>query len=90
MPEMAKHSDTAALWAILWRSVVFVPYMWLVFSIVGSLWLARWILPVWGALLLYDREWWSATGIMALWVILVAIYRRFRLTRFFEWPPSLL
>jgi hypothetical protein len=90
MAELTRHSDTAGLWAILWRSLVFVPYMWCIFGVVGIIWLARWALPVWAALLVYDLEWLSAASIIALWLLLAFVYRRFHLGRFFEWPPSLL
>ena len=90
MADVTKHSDTAALWGILWRSLIFLPYMLLTFIVVCGIWLARWVLPVWAALHIYDREWWSAIGTILLWIFVVGIYRRFRLARFFEAPPSLL
>jgi len=84
------HSDWRACWGILWRSVVFMPYMLAVFVGVGSVWLSRWVLPVLVVLSLYSHDWLWAGGAFTLWLVAVWSYRRFRLSRFYEPPPSLL
>jgi hypothetical protein len=84
------HSDWRACWGILWRSLVFMPYMFAVFVGVGSVWLSRWILPVLIALSVYSRDWLVAGCAFALWLLAAWSYRRFRLSRFCESPPSLL
>jgi hypothetical protein len=63
------HSDWKGLWAVLWRSVVFVPYMLMVFICVGGLWLSRWVLPAYGASLVYLQEWRRAAMAFALWLL---------------------
>lgn len=83
-------SDWRGCWAILWRSVVFVPYMLAVFICVGGVWLSRWFFPIFAVFLLYLHEWWQGAVAVTLWLLSVRAYRRFHLERFFEPPPSLL
>jgi hypothetical protein len=83
-------SDLKACWGILWRSFAFMPYMLAVFIGVGSVWLSRWVLPVLVGLLVYSRSWFYAAGTAALWLLATWSYRRLRLARFYEPPPSLL
>ena len=52
--------------------------------------LGRWLLPAVAALCLYSREWLLAAVSAALWLLALALYRRLRLGRNFESPPSLL
>ena len=85
-----EYSDWKGCWAILWRSILFIPYMLAVFVGVGGVWLSRWLLPVCGATFFYLQQWWAAGVAFALWSLAVWAYRRFRLSRFFEAPPSLL
>jgi len=85
-----RHAEWKGLWAILWRSMVFLPYMLMVFVCIGGVWLSRWVLPCYAAFLLYLQEWWQAAVAFALWLFVFWAYRRFRLHRFFEAPPSLL
>jgi hypothetical protein len=83
-------SDFRGAWALLWRSLVFIPYMLLVFILVGGIWLSRWVLPLYAAVWVYVDEWYMAAGILAAWLLSVWAYRRFRLHRFYETPRSLL
>jgi hypothetical protein len=85
-----EHSDWRGCWGILWRALVFVPYMLAIFVGVGSVWLSRLVLPVLAALWLYSHDWWLACSAFVLWLIAMWSYRRFRLSRFYERPPSLL
>lgn len=89
---MNTHSGSAwrAIWALTWRSVVFLPLMLLVSGGVLMLWLGRFVLPFYGALFLYLREWGTAAGVFGLWILLLWVYRRFRISGFLEPPPSLL
>jgi hypothetical protein len=89
--DTCKHSeDVKGFWAILWRSVIFLPYMLFSFIIVGGVWLSRWVLPICGAAFLYSQRWWQASIAFALWLLAMWMYRRFQLARFFEPPPPLL
>jgi hypothetical protein len=45
-------SDLKGFWAILWRSMVFLPWMLLVFAGIGGIWLSLWLLPLFVAGLL--------------------------------------
>jgi TRAP-type C4-dicarboxylate transport system permease large subunit len=83
-------SDFRGAWALLWRSLVFIPYMLLVFILVGGIWLSRWVLPLYAAVWVYVDEWYMAAGILAAWLLSVWAYRRFRLHRFYATPRSLL
>jgi hypothetical protein len=85
-----ENSDWKACWGILWRSFVFMPYMFSVFIVVGGIWLARWVLPICVGMLVYSRDWSFAAITAALWLSAMWSYRRFRLSRFFEPPPSFL
>jgi len=85
-----EHSDLKACWGILWRSFVLLPYMLMVFVVVGGVWLIRWVFPLCAAVLICSSEWWAAVGTVALWCLAVWSNRRLRLSRFFEPPPSLL
>jgi hypothetical protein len=85
-----KETDWNGVWEIFWRSFVYFPCMLLVFASVAGVWLGRWVVPFWGAFLLCLQEWALATVTWALWLVLIWAYRRFRLRRFFEAPPSLL
>lgn len=85
-----EHSDLRACWGILWRSFVLMPYMLLIFVMVGGVWLSRWVLPVCALLWFYSHDWLMAGGALALWYLAAWSYRRFQLCRFFEPPPSLL
>jgi hypothetical protein len=85
-----RHSDWRACWGVLWRSLVFMPYMLAVFLGVGSIWLSRWVLPIYIALCVYSRDWLLAGGAFVVWLVAMWSHRYFRLSRFYESPPSLL
>src|SRR6266446_6016910 len=67
-----EQSDWKACWGILWRSLVFMPYMLAIFIGVGSIWLSRWVLPVCAALLIYSSDWLLAALTAALWMVATA------------------
>ncbi len=83
-------SDIVACWSILWRSVVFVPLMLTLFVTIGGLWLSRWVLPAVAILFAFAQLWTHAGLSILAWITSVLIYRYFRLSRFYEDPPSLL
>ena len=85
-----RHAEWNGLWALPWRSLVFIPYMIVVFVCIGGVCLSRWVLPFYGAILLYVEAWWQASVAFALWMFVVWVYRRFHLRRFLETPSSLL
>jgi hypothetical protein len=91
---MPDHQDDQSvvrpLWAITWRSFVFMPVM-LVFGIllVGVA-LSLVVLPFFVAVSAYYHLWQIALGYLTAWLILCVAWRVFRLRRFFEWPPSFL
>ncbi len=85
-----RQSDLRPLWAITWRSIVFIPFV-LVFGIfLVAVALSRVVLPLFAAVYAYHHLWQHVLGYFAAWLALYYIWRVFRLGRFFEWPPSVL
>ena len=85
-----KQSDLRPLWAITWRSIVFIPFV-LAFGIfLVALALSLIVLPVFAAVYAYHHLWNHALAYFAAWLVLCGLWRAFRLSRFFEWPPSVL
>jgi hypothetical protein len=85
-----QNSDWRAGWGILWRSLVFTPYMLAAFVVITGVSLSVLLLPLYAALSLWDHDSSSAGGAFVLWLAAVSTYRRFRLCRFYESPPSVL
>jgi hypothetical protein len=83
-------SDLAACWGLLWRCFVFMPYMLAVFIVVGGIALFRWLLPLGVIARIIEAGYWSAAATLGIWFLCFWTYRHFRLSRFFEDPPSLL
>jgi len=85
-----KQSDLRPLWAITWRSIVFIPFV-LVFGIfLVAVALSLVVFPFFVATYAYHHLWQHAVGYFAAWLVLCCIWRAFHLSRFFEWPPSVL
>lgn len=88
--EPIQESDTRAFWAITWRSILLIPLMlpiavvWLV--IVMSIAL----LPLFCAASLWLGLLKQAGLFSIIWAAIFYAYRRFRLGRIWEWPPSFL
>jgi hypothetical protein len=82
--------DGKALWSIGWRSVILLPLffplavLWLVLVILIG------ILPFISVAYLWFGEWKQAALHFAIWALLLFAYRRFRLGRWIERPPSVL
>lgn len=85
-----KQSDLAACWGLFWRCFVFMPAMLAVFIVVGGVRILRWVLPLCAAIQTYYGNFWASVVILVIWFLCFWAYRRFRLSRFFEEPPSLL
>ena len=78
------------LWAVTWRSVVYLPFIFVVFLVLMAVLVGLWCLPVAGALYLWFGSWWHAIASFAAWSVLVWLWRRLRLRTLFEPPPSVL
>jgi hypothetical protein len=78
------------VWAVTWRSLVFIPVM----VVFGFVWLSIVIclavLPLFVAFCLYNHFWDYALTYSGAWLLLFCTWRVFRLGRFWEWPPSYL
>jgi hypothetical protein len=85
-----QHSSVQGIWAITWRSVVYLPAMLGMFLFLLLLATALVALPFFGALFVACGFWWQGIAAFLSWVALVAAWRRFCIGRFFEAPPSLL
>jgi hypothetical protein len=85
-----KQSDLSACWGLFWRCFVFMPVMLGLFIVVGGIWILRWILPLRAAIQTYNGDYWATGATLVIWSLCFWTYRRFRLLRFFENPPSLL
>jgi hypothetical protein len=88
--DVRRDADWEGCWAILWRSFVFLPYMLAAFIALLVVSLGRWVLPIRAAFYAYSREWLLVTISAGVWLVAVVAYRRRRLGRCFEAPPSLL
>jgi hypothetical protein len=78
------------VWALAWRSFVFFPFGVAFATLLLSVVVALFMLPVIGAACVYYGLWLYAGIVFAVWLALVWCWRRFHLAEFFEGPPSLL
>lgn len=78
------------IWAISWRSVVFLPLMLCVAVLLLGLALSLITLPFLGVVYVYFGLWKYAIVSFVTWVLLIYVYRRFNISRCFERPPSYL
>ena len=85
-----KQSDLAACWSLFWRCFAFMPVMLGLFIVIGGIWLLRWILPLRAVIQTYNGDFGAAALTIGIWLLCFWAYRRLRLSRFFEDPPSLL
>ncbi len=85
-----KQSDLRPLWAITWRSIVFIPFMLVFGTFLVAVPLSLVVLPFFVAAYVYQHLWQHAVAYSAAWLLLFCIWRVFRLRRFFESPPSVL
>lgn len=79
-----------ALWAILWRSIVFVPWMLLAFMFLLGMLVGLTVLPVFTVIYGYAACWPEAGISLALWLPVLWAWRHYRWWKHFEGPPSVL
>jgi hypothetical protein len=72
------------LWAILWRSFVYFPFMFVFMLILIAMLVGMIALPIYGAVLGYFNFWGWSLAAFAAWGTDFWIWRRFRLRKFFE------
>ena len=88
--EPEQHSDFGGIWALAWRSVVYLPLM-LAASILLILLLGALTLPpILSGIFLFFGLWWQGLSVLVFWLFIVGAWRRFRLRRFYELPTSFL
>jgi hypothetical protein len=85
-----EQSVVRPLWAITWRSFVFIPVMIIFGTFLVGVALCLVVLPLFVVVFAYYHLWQLALGYLTAWLILCVAWRVFRLRRFFEWPPSFL
>jgi hypothetical protein len=78
------------LWAVLWRCVVFLPWMLLVFAFLLSMLIGVFALPVLAVIYAYAHSWPEAGLSLGVWIPAMWLWRRYRLWEHFEEPPALL
>lgn len=89
---MKTKSDSAfsGVWAVAWRSFLYLPVGLAAFLLLVGLIAALLFPPVIGAACLFYGLWWQGIAAIAVWALIIWAWRRLRLHRFFEAPPSLL
>jgi hypothetical protein len=86
-----KHdTDFSGIWSIAWRSFVFLPVGLAAFVLLVCLIAGLLFPPVVAAACLFYGLWWQGITAFAVWLLVIWAWRHFRLSRFFESPPSLL
>ena len=83
-----EQSVMRALWAIIWRSIVFAPIMALIGVPLLAAGLSLFVLPLFAVIYAFGHLWDHAFYCVAVWLLLCCIWRLFRLRRFFEGPPN--
>jgi hypothetical protein len=71
------------LWALLWRSVVYVPLGFAVCVLLVCIIAALVFPPIIGAMFLCHGLWWQGVAAFAGWVLPITVWRYFHLGRFF-------
>jgi len=90
VPDHQQQSALRALWAITWRSTVFIPVILVFGTFLLAVALSVVVLPFFVAVYAYWHLWQRALAYFAAWIVIYCVWRGFRLRRFFEWPPSFL
>jgi hypothetical protein len=78
------------IWSLTWRSVIFLPAMLSAAVLVIGRTSALIGVPLLGAACLYFGLWRNAATCFVVWLLIMYVYRRFRIGQFFERPPSYL
>ena len=78
------------LWAVAWRSIVFLPMMLGMFLLLLAHFSGFLLLPLVGGACIWDGRWPYGVASFSLWFLLLWSWRHFRLREHFQSPPSLL
>jgi hypothetical protein len=65
------------LLALLWRSVILLPFASLWAVLLCAAWLSLFALPLAASICIYDSEWWYGLGCLAIWFPAVFLVRWF-------------
>ena len=88
--EARRESSAKAIFGLTWRSVAYVPVMLSAAVLVIGLFIALLGLPLLAAACAYVGRWRETASLVAVWLLVVFVYRRLGIRRFFERPPSYL
>jgi len=81
-----KEGALSGVWAVAWRSFVYMPLGFAVFFLLLCLVFAAIIPPIIGAECLLMGFWWQGAALFAFWFLVIWAWRCFRIGRFFERP----
>jgi hypothetical protein len=80
----------SGVWAVTWRSFVYMPVGFSVFFLLLCLVIAMLFPPIIGTVCLFLGLWWQGIALFVFWFVVTWAWRYFRVRRFFVSPPSLL
>jgi len=76
MPGLTKN-DLRGLWAILWRTVVFVPFLWIIGLVLMALVIGAFVaLPVYAGVSIYMGDWRLGIAALLLWIVVLRFRNR--------------
>lgn len=78
------------VWALTWRSILFLPAMLFAFILLLALAVSLFALPLFGGVCIYFGLHLQGLASLAIWLVLLWAWRRFNLRQFYEGPPSYL
>ena len=84
------HSDFGGVWALTWRVIVYAPLMAATAVLLILLLVALVLSPVLAGIFLFFGLWWQGFCALVFWLLIVGVWRRFRLHRLYALPPSYL
>ena len=85
-----QHDDLRGIWAVTWRALFLFPAALAVFFLLLLLVAAVILLPCFAGMFFFTGLWWQGAASLVAWAGVLGAWRRFRLGRFFESPPSCL
>jgi hypothetical protein len=85
-----KETALTGIWAVTWRSFVYMPLGFLVFFLLLCAVIAVLFPPILGIGCLFLGFWWQGIALFAFWFLVLWAWRYFRVGCFFESPPSVL
>lgn len=80
----------AGLWALTWRSVVLLPIVVFTSGFLVTFGLSLAVLPMLGVVELTTGDRLVGFAMLGAWVAEIWAWRRFKLSRYYEGPPSTL